>query len=134
MCVRAAVPSLSLHTSDWKTDDREFCVLPLTCDFDANPFRSHPDYGRDSQLLHHCILALSYKHINRDTGTCEAEARLHKKMALRMLKDIEGSSRWPTAAPSRESTFLDAILILMTLDVGQLPPHLFLLWAEDTLN
>lgn len=94
--------------------------MPLTCDFDANPFRSHAEYGRDSRLLHHCILALSYKHINRNTGTCEEEARLHKRMALRMLKDMEGPSRWPIGAPSRESIFLDAILILMTLDVGQL--------------
>ncbi|RKL08626.1 hypothetical protein BFJ68_g9420 [Fusarium oxysporum] len=92
--------------------DQEFCVMPLTHDFAANPFRFDAETGRGSQLLLHCILALSYKHINRDTGSCAGEAKMHKKKALQMLKDMEGVSQ---ASPI-EATFLDAVLILMTLD------------------
>ncbi|UPK98735.1 hypothetical protein LCI18_009670 [Fusarium solani-melongenae] len=92
--------------------DQEFCVMPLTHDFDANPFRFDAETGRGSQLLLHCILALSYKHINRDTGSCASEAKMHKKKALQMLRDMEGTSQ---ASPI-EATFLDAVLILMTLD------------------
>jgi hypothetical protein len=39
---------------------------------------------------------------------------MHKKKALQMLKDMEGVSQ---ASPI-EATFLDAVLILMTLDVS----------------
>ncbi|KAJ4248787.1 hypothetical protein NW762_012625 [Fusarium torreyae] len=96
-------------------DDREFCVMPLTHDFAANPFRFDAETGRGSQLLLHCILALSYKHINRDTGSCAGEAKMHKKKALQMLKDMEGVSQ----ASPMEATFLDAVLILMTLDAAE---------------
>lgn len=88
--------------------------MPLTHDFDANPFRFDVETGRGSQLLLHCILALSYKHINRDTGSCADEAKSHKKKALQMLRDMEGVSQ----ASPLEASFLDAVLILMTLDVS----------------
>ncbi|KAF4967980.1 hypothetical protein FSARC_4541 [Fusarium sarcochroum] len=118
----AVLPLLNAHAapsniSDTITQlltryDREFCVMPLTHDFAANPFRFDAETGRGSQLLLHCILALSYKHINRDTGSCAGEAKMHKKKALQMLKDMEGVSQ----ASPMEATFLDAVLILMTLD------------------
>lgn len=88
--------------------------MPLTHDFAANPFRFDAETGRGSQLLLHCILALSYKHINSDTGSCAGEAKMHKRKALQMLKDMEGVSQ----ASPMEATFLDAVLILMTLDVS----------------
>lgn len=88
--------------------------MPLTHDFDANPFRLDAETSHGSQLLLHCILALSYKHINRDTGSYAREAKTHKKKALQMLRDMESSSQTSTIEP----TFLDAVLILMTLDVS----------------
>lgn len=94
-------------------DDQEFCIMPLTHDFAANPFRFTVETSRCSQLLLHCILALSYKHIHRDTGTCLNESRMHKSKALQMLKDLDGT------APL-EPNFLDAVLLLMTLDVSLL--------------
>ncbi|KAH6892608.1 fungal-specific transcription factor domain-containing protein [Thelonectria olida] len=92
--------------------DQEFCVMPLTHDFEANPFRFDAETGRGSQLLLHCILALSYKHISRDEGSCVSEAKVHKKKALQMLRNMESTSQ----ASPLEATFLDAVLILMTLD------------------
>lgn len=87
--------------------------MPLTHDFAANPFRFDAETKRGSQLLLHCILALSYKHINRDNGSCAYEAKAHKRQALRMLRQIEsGDDPSPI-----EVSFLDAILVLMTLDV-----------------
>lgn len=88
--------------------------MPLTNDFEANPFRFNAKTGRGSQLLLHCILALSYKHINRDTGSYADEARAHKKKALEMLREMESASQ----NAALEATFLDAVLILMTLDVS----------------
>ena len=88
--------------------------MPLTHDFEANPFRFDPKTGRGSQLLLHCILALSYKHINRETGTCTGEAKTHKKIALQMLKDLDSASDDNRV----HATFLEAILSLMTLDVS----------------
>lgn len=94
-------------------DNQEFCVLPLTHDFDANPFRFDIETARSSQLLLHAILALSYKHINRDTGSWANESTDHKRKALRMLSDMEATS----PVSQLDSTSLDAALILMTLDV-----------------
>lgn len=91
--------------------------MPLTHDFEANPFRSDAKAGRDSQLLLNCILALSYKHINRDTGSCASEAKLYKRKALQMLGNMESTAQ----SSSIEATFLDALLILMTLDVSSIP-------------
>lgn len=96
------------------SDDQEFCVTPLTHDFDANPFRVDKETKRGSQLLLHSILALSYRHINRDTGNYALDAKRHKKKALKMLNDMEGG----TDISPIEANFLDAVLILMTLDVG----------------
>ncbi|CAG9942602.1 unnamed protein product [Clonostachys rosea f. rosea IK726] len=92
--------------------DQEFCVTPLTHDFDANPFRVDKETKRGSQLLLHSILALSYRHINRDTGDYALDAKRHKKKALKMLNDMEGG----TDISPIEANFLDAVLILMTLD------------------
>ena len=88
--------------------------MPLTHDFEANPFRVDTKTGRGSQLLLHCILALSYKHINRDTGSYANEARTHKRKALQMLRELESVSQ----SASLEVSLLDAVLILMTLDVS----------------
>ena len=87
--------------------------MPLTHDFEANPFRIDAKTSRGSQLLLHCILALSYKHINRDTGYAD-EARMHKKKALQMLREMDHVPQ----NTSLEVSLLDAVLILMTLDVS----------------
>lgn len=91
--------------------------MPLTHDFDANPFRSDAQPGRGSQLLLHSILALSYKHINRDTGSCAGEARTYKKKALHLLRNTDRALQ----ASPLQASFLDAVLVLMTLDVSSLP-------------
>lgn len=92
--------------------NREFCVMPLTHDFEANPFRFDAERGQGSQLLWHSILALSYRHLNRETGVYPDEAKSHKEIALQMLKDMETA----TENTGLEPTLLDAVLILMTLD------------------
>ncbi|ETS77696.1 hypothetical protein PFICI_09758 [Pestalotiopsis fici W106-1] len=109
-------PSLSMLANDYTVDqlllryDQEFCVLPLTHDFKANPFRCRMENVHGSQMLLHCILALCYKHIHRDTGTCFAEAQSHERAALQMLDRIERSGQTLTTTGT-----LDPLLILMTL-------------------
>ena len=119
MCVAIHPPRFpqTFRNTDYHQDDQEYCVMPLTHDFDANPFRFNSETGRGSQLLLHCILALSYKHIHRDTGTCLSEAKNYKKKALQMLRNLENDSEEGNSPPSTlEANFLDAVLILMTLD------------------
>lgn len=106
-------------------DDQEFCVMPLTHDFEANPFRFDAETCRGSQLLWHSILALSYKHLHRETGAHSSEAKMHKTKALQMLRDMEGA----TQDTALEATFLDAVLILMTLDVSSMIPRIY--YKED---
>ncbi|KAK2762974.1 hypothetical protein CKAH01_16005 [Colletotrichum kahawae] len=96
-----------------QVDDQEFCVLPLTSDFDANPFRCGSLNWKKSDILLHSILALSYRHINRVTGKCGREASQHKTTALKMLEERQRSGRTQTA----ENGLLEAVLILFTLNV-----------------
>lgn len=91
--------------------------MPLTHDFSSNPFRcAAPSRAPDSQLLLHCVLAVCYKHLNRDTGTCAPEAKTHKRTALKMLREMERAD----GAITLRSGFLDAVLILMTLSVSSI--------------
>ncbi|UKZ96656.1 uncharacterized protein TrAFT101_011434 [Trichoderma asperellum] len=92
--------------------NQEFCVMPLTNDFEANPFRFDAARCQGSQLLWHSILALSYRHLNRESGIYSEEAKTHKETALQMLRDVESA----TEDTNLEPTLLDAVLILMTLD------------------
>lgn len=88
--------------------------MPLTYDFSSSPFPPNTKTGRGSQLLVHCILALSYKHINHSTGGYDREAKMHKGKALEIITGLDGNA---DSSPL-EATFLDALLILMTLDVS----------------
>ncbi|KAJ0421678.1 hypothetical protein BJY00DRAFT_311979 [Aspergillus carlsbadensis] len=114
----------TIFTDAWKRliarYDKEFCILPLTKDFDANPFRHNLETSKGSQLLVHCILALCYKHINRHAETHSAEVAYHKQQAVQLLRDLEGQEGTGTGSASVASmgltTVLDAVLILMTLD------------------
>lgn len=92
--------------------NQKFCVWPLTHDFDANPFRFNIEPNQISPLLRHCILALSYKHIHRGTGTCLPKAKAHKKKAVQLLEGLEASLE------SAKSTtdLLNGLLVLITLD------------------
>ncbi|KAF4811277.1 hypothetical protein CGCSCA5_v010022 [Colletotrichum siamense] len=92
--------------------DQEFCVLPLTSDFDANPFRCGSLKWKKSDILLHSILALSYRHINRVTGKCGREASQHKTTALKMLEERQRSGHTQSA----ENGLLEAVLILFTLN------------------
>ncbi|KAF2096212.1 hypothetical protein NA57DRAFT_78980 [Rhizodiscina lignyota] len=92
--------------------DREFCVWPLTHDFEANPFRYDIETGRGSPLLWHSILALSYKHIHRETGSCLAEAKVHKRKAVQLLEELDGY----LGSAHSGTNLLNGLLILMTLD------------------
>lgn len=94
-------------------------MWPLTNDFEANPFRydleTGLETGRSSPLLWHSILALSYKHIHRETRTCFAEAKVHKQKATQLLKDLESYLE----TTNSKTNLLNGLLILMTLDVSR---------------
>ncbi|KAK2596513.1 hypothetical protein N8I77_013400 [Diaporthe amygdali] len=93
-------------------DDQEFCIWPLTHDFDANPFRYRTEVGQGPPLLWHSILALSYKHIHHETGSCLDRAASHKEKALQLFDKLEGD----LGSEKTRANLLDGLLILMTLD------------------
>ncbi|CAK7203388.1 hypothetical protein SEUCBS139899_006121 [Sporothrix eucalyptigena] len=105
--------------------DQEFCILPLTCDFAANPFRYNMQTMQQSSLLRHCILALSYKHVDHDTGTCTSEAVAYKRRATQMLQDKMNTETSGEGQP--DGSLLDASIVMMTLDLG------LLAWFDVTL-
>ncbi|KAL6415156.1 hypothetical protein AUP68_01701 [Ilyonectria robusta] len=105
--------------------DEEFCVLPLTYNFDANPFRRDPETIKTSELLLHSVLTCSYKHVARDAGSFFPEAFHHWEQAMRLLAEIEEQTDFTSFEPA----VLDSILILMSLDCatsadGPWPYHL----------
>ncbi|CAK7209052.1 hypothetical protein SBRCBS47491_000306 [Sporothrix bragantina] len=109
--------------------DQEFCILPLTCDFAANPFRYNMQKMHQSSLLRHCILALSYKHVDYDTGACTSEAAAYKRRATQMLQDEMQSETTGEGQP--DASLLDASIVMMTLDrLAQLG---LLVWFDVTL-
>lgn len=107
-------PSLTL-----RVDDRDYCVWPLTHDFEANPFRSNMETCRRSPLLWHSIMALCYKHVQKDTGLRLSKSEACRRRAEQLLEALGDHLE------SAESTddFLNGLLILITLDVcrPQLP-------------
>ena len=88
--------------------------MPITRDFEANPFRFRLESS--SQLLRHSILALCYKHLYRETGSCLDQAIAHKSQALNIIQRCN--------TPKDERSHLDANMVLMALDVrfrGRMP-------------
>lgn len=80
---------------------------------------------QQSSLLRHCILALSYRHVDHDTGACTSEATAYKRRATQMLQD---KIRTEAAGESQsDASLLDASIVLMTLDVSSLPLFVTLL-------
>lgn len=93
-------------------------MWPLTYDFEANPFRYQMEPARASPLLWHSILALSYKHIHRETGAYLSQAKVHKRRAMQLLEELESRN----GSVQSRTNLLNGLLILITLDVGLLKP------------
>lgn len=74
---------------------------------------------QQSSLLRHCILALSYKHVDYDTGACTSEATAYKLRATQMLQDKIRTDAAGEGQP--DASLLDAAIVMMTLDVGSPP-------------
>lgn len=80
---------------------------------------------QQSSLLRHCILALSYRHVDHDTGACTSEATAYKRRATQMLEDKIYTEAAGETQP--DESLLDASIVLMTLDVCLFPSSLSLL-------
>lgn len=95
-------------------DDTDLCVLPLTSDMKLNPFRIRGLDLEGSQLLLHCISALSSQHQFKMGNVESSEASQKRAQAYDMLSmALQGGQ-----LSNRKSDLLAAILILITLDVS----------------
>lgn len=105
-------PLQSRVTTNDRTDDYEFCVLPLTSDISINPFRCQRQTSQGSRLLFHSILALCCQHLRRLTGSWDTEAGEHHRKALQLLDDALKQKQTIS-----QLNLLEPILILFTFDV-----------------
>lgn len=97
-------PVLSLY-------DEEFCVIPLTMDCTANPFRVRQECVQGSQYLLHAILALSMQHLakkSQDEALAQ-EMQVHRSAATHLFSEA--------LSKSDALVLLDTLLILVNLDV-----------------
>lgn len=105
-----------LLTSIKRTDDTEYCVLPLSNDTAVNPFRIRVEAWKTSPLLSHAVLALCYQHLEHaKEGKWEHRATEHREEAARLLETASS----PDSPPGvRDLSLLDSILVMFTLDVS----------------
>lgn len=92
-------------------DDEEFCVVPLTRDCQANPFRVHTASLKQHPFLLHAILAISSHHLSK-LNKCDItamEMHNHRSTALHLFSQV---LEQPNPLP-----LLDTILILVNLEV-----------------
>jgi Fungal specific transcription factor domain len=93
-------------------DDKEFCIMPLTMDCIANPFRVRQESVKGSQYLLHAVLALSMQHLakkNQDE-TLAQEMQVHRSTATHLYSEA--------LSKSDALVLLDTLLILVNLDVS----------------
>jgi hypothetical protein len=98
-------------------DDKEFCAVTMTSDFDINPFRCRRETSNGSLYLLHAMLATSCHYLDRSTlsdGRTAGNGFQHWKRAVRLYKDAVDSNPYGAKA----LTLLDTALILYTLDVS----------------
>ncbi len=101
-------------TEMWPIDDTDLCVLPLTSDMPLNPFRIRGFAPEDSQLLLQSVLALCSQH-QVNTGNIQPTEALEKRTQVSDMLSRELQSSEPS---NKSSCLLEAILILITLDVS----------------
>ena len=103
------------------SDDKEFCIRPLTSDCTLNPFRCSEGTSRGSRFLLHAIMALSSHLMSTSPKDKAAVAKTlnHKSVAIQLYREALSRSE------TRNLALLDTLLILITLEVLVLYPLFF---------
>ena len=98
--------------SSQEADDQEFCIIPLTMDCTANPFRVRQECVQGSQYLLHAVLALSLQHMAKQSQdeTLTQEMQVHRSTATHLYSEA--------LSKSDALVLLDTLLILVNLDVS----------------
>jgi hypothetical protein len=105
-------PVLPKAVSSQDADDQEFCIIPLTMDCTANPFRVRQECVQGSQYLLHAVLALSLQHLAKQSQdeTLTKEMQVHRSTATHLYSEA--------LSKSDALVLLDTLLILVNLDVS----------------
>lgn len=95
-----------------QADDEEFCIIPLTMDCRANPFRVRQESVQGSQCLLHAVLALSMQHLAKKSlnKALTQEMQVHRSTATHLYSEA--------LSKSDALALLDTLLILVNLDVS----------------
>ncbi len=98
-------------------DDNELCTLPLTFDFEANPFRCRKGSSQGSKHLLHALLAVSMQHVSR-MNEIPADHPISQQIAAYKSSAAELCTVSILEAPEKsKSLVLDTVLVLFCLDV-----------------
>jgi hypothetical protein len=112
MCKSFSAFTSQIHLTT-ETDDKEFCMFPLTMDSPINPYRIRPNSAGRSEFLLHAILALSSQHLAKKTNqvALSLQAQDHREIAMQSFTQA--------LCHSDPCSLLDALLILVSLDVSR---------------
>ena len=91
-------------------------MFPLTMDCPINPFRVRTTRAGESEFLLHAIMAVSSQHLAKKTNRPELNLQVHNHRSTAMHSFIQALSQ------SDPWTLLDALLILVSLDVSMFIP------------
>ena len=87
-------------------------MFPLTMDCQVNPFRVRTSRAEGSEFLLHAIMAVASQHLAKKTNRAELSLQVHNHRSTAMHLFTRALCQ------SDPCTLLDALLILITLDVS----------------
>lgn len=93
-------------------DNKDFCAMPLTYDYHANPFRVRLDRIQESPCLLHAAMALSSQHLAKLGNSPGMATEVHAHQSTAMLLFGEALNH-----PISESV-LDTLLLLIIFEVS----------------
>lgn len=93
-------------------DNKDFCAMPLTHDYHANPFRVRLDRIEESPSLLHAAMALSSQHLAKlsKSASMATEMHAHQSTAMQLFR---AALSHPNSEP-----VLDTLLLLIILEVS----------------
>lgn len=99
-----------------RTDDHEFCVIPLSRDVLSNPFRCHLKSNGQPQSLLHAIITVSVYHADKHRNQAinlPSNIIDHRNIATKLYRD-----ELDTYSESRRIKLLDTTMIIFLFHVS----------------
>lgn len=106
--------ALFLIVADTHSDNKEFCILPLTTDVQTNPFRVSLDQLEGADYLLHAVLATSSHFLSKRNNDQSLIASMydHQSIAMRSLGQA--------LSHSKSTKLFDTLMLLVNFGVSQI--------------